>query len=89
MDGSVPVISAATPGVSQCLEGPCVVSRMTYHVSGPEVVTSLSGTPVRAWKVDVPESKFTFWIATDDPRLVQVSWPGPGGRFSMGAPGKQ
>ena len=84
LEGSVPVISGDSTIMSPCTVGPCFVVRMTYRVSGPELVKGISGTPVRTWKIWVPETRFRFWISCDNPRLEQVTWPGPGGGYSMG-----
>ncbi len=84
LEGSLPVISGDGTKMAPCTAGPCFVLRMSYHVSGPEVVKGISGTPVRTWKISVPDQRFTFWITCDNPRLEQVTWPGPNGTFSMG-----
>jgi hypothetical protein len=94
LDGSLPVITGGAGGstpfgegtASICTAGPCVVGRMTFHVSRPELITGLSGSPVRAWKIWVPDTRFTFWIAADapaGPRLEQVTWSRDGATFSM------
>lgn len=83
LEGSVPVISGDSTAMKPCTAGPCFILRMSYHVSGPEVVTGISGKPVKTWKVWVPETRFTFWITCDNPRLEQVIWPGPSGTYSM------
>ncbi|HSP15241.1 MAG TPA: hypothetical protein VLV78_10865 [Thermoanaerobaculia bacterium] len=71
--GSVPGISAAGETLAPCTAGPCVVRPMSYSVSGLEVISGLSGVPVRTWRVEVAETRFTFWIACDQPRLEQVT----------------
>jgi len=81
--GSVPVITGDSSKMQPCLVGPCHVLRMSYQVKGQEVITGISGKPVRTWKVWIPETRFTFWIACDEPRLEGVTWPGPGGTYSM------
>jgi len=87
--GSVPVISGERDTLANnkpCTVGPCYVRRMTYHVIGAEDVKGISRVPVHSWKVSVPDTGFTFWIACKNPRLIQVNWPGPkhNGTFSMG-----
>jgi hypothetical protein len=59
---------------------PCHVLRMSYQVLGKEMITGISGKPLVTWKISVPETRFTFWIACKKPRLEQVFWPGPGGK---------
>lgn len=83
LEGSVPVISGDTTSMKPCAIGPCYVLRMSYHVTGPEMVMGISGKSVLAWKIWVPETKFTFWITCKHPRLEQVTWPGPKGLFAM------
>lgn len=85
-EGSVPVISGDPSKIVPCFAGPCFVGRMSYRVIGQEEITGISGKPVGTWKISVPETNFTFWIARDNPRLEGVTWPGPptGGRYSMG-----
>ena len=85
-EGSVPVISGSASAVVPCFTGPCYVIRMSYRVVGQEEFTGLSGKPTKTWRVAVPESRFTFWISCDKPRLEGVTWPGPatGGTYSMG-----
>jgi hypothetical protein len=85
LEGSVPVISGDKSLMKPCTAGPCFILRMSYHVSGPETITGMSGKLVRTWKICVPETQFFFWIACDRPQLEQVTWPGPGGRYSMQA----
>jgi hypothetical protein len=84
--GSVPVISGDPAAMKPCTTGPCFVLHMSYRVVGNEEATGIFPAPVRSWKISVPETRFTFWIAEGDPRLVQVHWPGPSGNgtFSMG-----
>jgi hypothetical protein len=86
LQGSVPVISGDRATMKPCLEGPCFILRMSYRVLGAEEMAGFSPDPVPSWKISVPETGFTFWIAETKPRLVQVYWPGPGGNgtFSMG-----
>lgn len=85
-EGSVPVISGDSSAMKPCMAGPCFVLRMSYRVRGIEDKRGISDVPIRSWKISVPETGFTFWIARKGPRLVQVYWPGPGGNgtFSMG-----
>jgi len=83
LEGSLPVMSASSDSVAPCTVGPCVVARLSYQVNGPETVTSMSGGSTTAWRVQVAQTGFTFWITTGTPRLAQVSWPGKGGNFSL------
>ena len=83
-EGSVPVISGDKSSIVPCSAGPCFVTRMSYRVEGEETITGISKKPTKTWKVQVPESKFIFWISKDHPRLERVTWPGPGGTFTMG-----
>src|SRR5437868_5770860 len=84
VEGSAPVISGDPSSIVPCTQAPCFAARMSYRVVGQETITGISNKPTPTWKVWVPGSAFTFWIATADPRLEGVNWPRPGGMFSMG-----
>lgn len=51
---------------------------VTFHVAGQESL-DVMGQEVTAWKVQEPNSRWTYWVRKNAPYLVKVSHPGSNG----------